>query len=44
MASGSRKQRVEALEAEVARLRERVEGEPSTTAKPWWKENGMQPC
>jgi len=31
-------ERVAALEAEVARLKAKVEGESSTTTKPWWKE------
>jgi hypothetical protein len=38
MAAIRLKERLAALEAEVARLRAKVEGQPSTTTKPWWKE------
>jgi hypothetical protein len=38
MAAIPLEERVAALEVEVARLKAKVEGESSTTIKPWWKE------
>lgn len=37
MASRSIEERVDALEAEVARLKQRLEGEPRQAETPWWK-------
>lgn len=37
MTSRSLEERMDALEAEVARLKQRVEGAPPPAAVPWWE-------
>lgn len=37
MANPTLKQRIEALEIEVARLKEKIEG-PANFQKPWWRQ------